>query len=398
MRILTICAEYPPFFVGGISLHTYELNKLLVNNGFEPWVITFSKDANIDKCQLDDEEGVHVIRIPRPAKNSDASYTASFIEQNKQMTEGINWITRNVEEKFELIVIHGYFLAESAIFAKNVLKCPIVYHVHTLFSNFDDKYGKYENIKYAERSICLESIKIVSVSEYLKELVNIKLGIAKDKMTVITKAVDLKKYDEVPNTKCELNKIVYAGRISPEKGIEVAIQALKEVKEKSEKPVYLFIIGQASSEKYYQEIKNLIKKLDLKKEIVFLGYKDTEDIIKEYKNCTLVVVPSYAETFGKVAIEAMAAKVPVIVSDVGGLGPIITNNINGLKFKVGDYHELAAQIMKVISDQNLARMLEENAYEEVKSKYQWSKILAETISVYKGVISDESNSCNTSSR
>lgn len=398
MRILTICAEYPPFFVGGISLHTYELNKLLAGNGFQVWVITFWNDADIDKIQLNNEEGVHVIRIPRPAKNAAATYTAAFTEQNKRMIQGINWIVNNIKEKFELIVIHGYFLAEAAIFAKNILKCPIVYHVHTLFSNFNDTKREYEDIRYAEKSICTESVKIVSVSEYLKELINRKLGIDKDKMTVITKAVDLKKYDEVPNIECEFNKIVYVGRISPEKGIEVVIYALKEVKERIQKPIYLFIIGQADNKEYYQKIKNLIKELGLKKEIVFLGYKGTQDIIREYKNCTLVVVPSYAETFGKVAIEAMAAKVPVIVSDVGGLGPIITDNINGLKFKVGDYHGLAQQIFKVIEDQDFARILSENAYGEVKSKYQWSKILTETISVYKGVIDDEGNNCNTSSR
>lgn len=393
MRTLTITPDYPPFFVGGTTIHAYELNKFLTKRGFEPWVITFWEDPKTFQTELSIEEGVHIVRVPRPDPSNMGDYNHQFLFQNECIKKGLHWINGNHCQDFDLIVLHSYFLAEAAIYAKKLYNTPLVYHVHTLFSNFDQEAQneKYKVIRDYEKRICMESKKVIAVSEYLKNLIHQKLKIDTSNTVVITKAVDLEKYDSVlyPQVNRDYKKIVYAGRISFEKGIEVLIKAFMNVKNTYQGNVMLFIIGSASDEQYLSSIKTLIKQSHLERNIMFLGFTNPDDIVIEYKSSDLTVVPSYAETFGKVAIEAMAAKVPVIVSDVGGLGPIITHGVNGLRFRAGDEMDLAEKIITILNDASFADQLKEAAYKEVKNKYQWEQILDQTIQTYFEVTKDE---------
>lgn len=334
------------------------------------------------------EDGVHIVRVPRPDPTI-GGYNEQFLSQNTSIKHGLQWLCENNLKGFDLIVLHGYFLAEAGIYAKNQFEVPLIYHAHTLFSNFDtaEQNEKYKVVKDYEKRICLEASKVISVSEYLKNLLGEKLDLDISNMTVITKGVELSKYDSVHYSHVvrDFKKIVYTGRISFEKGIETLIKALKIVKDNHEEKVMLFIIGSASDETYLSSLKNLIRELQLERNIMFLGFKNPDDIIAEYKSSDLTVVPSYAETFGKVAIEAMAAKVPVIVSDTGGLGSIITHGVNGLKFETGNEVDLAENILSVLRDSTFARQLKEGGYFEVKQRYRWEQILEQTIQEYSEV-------------
>jgi len=398
MKLLTITAEYPPFFVGGITLHVHELNTLLANRGFEPWVITFQPNSDKQDISLSYEDNVHVVRIPIPIMLENASYQERYIEQNKKIREGIDWLSDH-NFLFDLLVLHGYFLADVAIYAKSHLQIPLVYHVHTLYSINQEKDSHVDTIQKAEKNICVTADKIISVSEYLKNLIASTFNdIDYNKINIVNKAIHLKDYDQVETSRSKdllSKKIIYVGRISPEKGIEVLLYALKTIKSTWGNNFLLYIIGQASDVSYLYRLKEIILELDLIKNVVFNGYMNKSQIIEEYKSSDVAIVPSYSETFGKVAIEAMAAKVPVIVSDVGGLGPIVDPGITGYRFSVGDSDDLAKKILLLLKNEELASRIKEAAYTEVKKKYQWGHILQQTIDIYREVINCE-NLCSSS--
>jgi glycosyltransferase involved in cell wall biosynthesis len=104
------------------------------------------------------------------------------------------------------------------------------------------------------------------------------------------------------------------------------------------------------------------------------------------------VVPSLFEPFGIVALEAMAAKSPVVASDTGGLSEIIEHDVTGVKVYPNNPDSLAWGITKVLLDDNYRKYLRENAYKRVLEKYDWEKIAQQTKLIYEGVLGEYSKS------
>jgi len=104
------------------------------------------------------------------------------------------------------------------------------------------------------------------------------------------------------------------------------------------------------------------------------------------------VVPSLFEPFGIVAIEAMAAKSPVVVSDTGGLSEIVEHNVTGVKVYADNPESLAWGITKVLTDDSYANWLRNNAYKKIQEKYDWNKIAQQTKTIYNNVLTECSKS------
>ena len=97
----------------------------------------------------------------------------------------------------------------------------------------------------------------------------------------------------------------------------------------------------------------IIEKYDLKEKVVF--YEWTNNISEFINSADLLVCPSRHEPFGNVVIDGWAHKIPVIVSDTGGLGTLIKNNVNGLKFKNEDFFDLVEKIKYLESKKSLVK-------------------------------------------
>lgn len=383
MNILVISAEYPPFSVGGIALHTHEVNKSLAKEGNVIWTLTFHGDRNVDSINTTVEDGINVIRIPRPSSTITESYEDKFLNQNEQMKIGIHYLMDHRFCNFNMVVLHGYFLGICGMYACEKMSIPFVYHAHTLLSDAQ----LHDNVKIleTERELYSKATYVIAVSEFLKTEILKRYSIDTRRIKVITKGVELKKYDKYENkTNDTYFKILYTGRISREKGFETLLNAIS-LSIKKHKNILVFAVGLFSDEVYRKEIIAMIRDEGLQKNIVFLGFKEDDKVIREYKSSNISVVPSFAETFGKVAIESMAARVPVIVSNVGGLGPIVKDGATGLKFKCGDEEDLSNKINLLYEYPCLCKKLADNAYMEVVKKYQWKDIFKLTLDIYQKV-------------
>ncbi|HLE74750.1 MAG TPA: glycosyltransferase family 4 protein, partial [Candidatus Bathyarchaeia archaeon] len=101
---------------------------------------------------------------------------------------------------------------------------------------------------------------------------------------------------------------------------------------------------------------------------------------------------SLFEPFGIVALEAMAAKSPVVVSDTGGLSEIVEHDVTGVKVYPNNTDSLAWGITKILLDENYKNRIVENAYKKVQEKYDWDKIAQQTKRIYEGVLGEYSKS------
>ena len=126
--------------------------------------------------------------------------------------------------------------------------------------------------------------------------------------------------------------------------------------------------------------------------MLFLGFVDDETLLRLQKCADVSVVPSLFEPFGIVALEAMAAKSPVVVSDTGGLSEIVDHDFTGVKAYPNNPDSLAWGITKILLDENYRNYIRENAYKKAQEKYDWEKIAQQTKQIYENVLGEYSKS------
>jgi glycosyltransferase involved in cell wall biosynthesis len=134
------------------------------------------------------------------------------------------------------------------------------------------------------------------------------------------------------------------------------------------------------------ELKSSARRLGVDRNVRFLGYVSDEDLLKLYKISDIVCIPSHYEPFGIVALEGMAANVPVVVSDVGGLRDFVEHMETGITTYAGDAGSLAWGLLEIFRNPDLAEKLRKTAFSRVQNIYNWNSIAEKTYDVYRKVI------------
>lgn len=178
-------------------------------------------------------------------------------------------------------------------------------------------------------------------------------------------------------------RMVCVGRLfTPHKGQDILIDALGMVQKSGNENFHLDIIGDGESR---VQLENQVVELGLKEKITLLGQRDRTYIYKHLCDYDLFVLPSRSEGFGLSVVEAMCAKVPVIVCDQEGAMDVIDGGALGRLFKTGDAESLAEQIEAFISAGSDAAQIDK-AYQYAKENFDISRTAHRYIEEYKKVI------------
>jgi len=175
--------------------------------------------------------------------------------------------------------------------------------------------------------------------------------------------------------------LVYIGRLTKEKGIEILLDAIYNIQN-----IKLHIIGTGP---LLQNIKNKINRLNLQDRVIFYSYIDRDKIPEFLNKMDILILPSittknWKEQFGRVIIEAFAAKVVVIGSDSGAIPEVIGDA--GIVFKEKDSKDLSNKIKDLMEDKELFIKCINKGYERVKNNYT-NEIIAEKIDkFYKRIL------------
>jgi D-inositol-3-phosphate glycosyltransferase len=121
--------------------------------------------------------------------------------------------------------------------------------------------------------------------------------------------------------------------------------------------------------------------------VTFLGQKDQDSLPYYYSAAELVVMPSYYESFGMVALESMACGTPVVASQVGGLAHLVEDGITGYHVPVENPHALSERIMALLEDKALRYRMGHDAFAFAK-KYSWENISDRIIRLYNTTIQE----------
>ena len=145
----------------------------------------------------------------------------------------------------------------------------------------------------------------------------------------------------------------------------------------------LIIVGKGGM---IDELRAQVENMGLRDKVYFTGYMNGKDVQKMYKCADVAVFPSTYEPFGIVALEAMLAGVPTVVSDIGGLNEIIDHGVNGMKSYAGNPNSIADSVLALLYDHQLAANVSKAAKQVVKEQYNWNKITQDTYFVYEKAI------------
>ena len=387
MKILMLSWEYPPRIVGGIARVVHDLSQRLIKDGHEVTVVTY-RDGDVPYYEND--KGVNVYRV-----DNYMIHPNNFIDWIMQLN--FNMIAKaseiiNEQGKFDVIHAHDWLVAYSAKTLKESYKIPIVTTIHATESGrnsgIHDEVQRY--INDSEWLLTYESTEVIVNSNFMKNDLQRIFGLPFEKINVIPNGINLnnfsgidRDYDFRRKYAMDNEKIIlYVGRLVYEKGIQHLIGAMPKILANYH-DAKLVICGKGGM---IDELKQETRNLGIENKVYFAGYCDSKKVQKMYKCADIAVFPSTYEPFGIVALEAMLAGIPIVVSDVGGLNEIVEHGVTGMKSYAGNSNSISDSVLSLLFDAKLCDNVSKNAVKKVKELYNWNKIAQDTHYVYEQAI------------
>lgn len=360
MNILQIL---PELNVGGVETGTLDLSKYLVRLGHKAVVVSAGGSLVKD---LEALGGIHY-QLPVHKKS-----LISIIKTIPQLVEIIK------KEEIDIVHARSRVPAWIAYFACRRAKAVFITTCHGYYKKHPFSYV----MGWAKRVIVLSNV----IARHMIE----DFDVPHDRIRLVPRSVDLEKFKYAsPDKKRGKDfNIGIIGRITPLKGHLFFIKAMAKVA-RVVPNLKIWVVGDAPSSRqaYKEQIQVLVRRLGLDHCTEFLGTQ--RNIPELLSNLDLVVLATTThEAFGRVIVEAQAAGVPVVATEVGGVVDVIENGRTGLMVAPSDPQSMAEAVIKIFKDPELARNLSEAAYQKVKDKYNVELMVENTLNVYKDALSN----------
>ncbi|MCL5066976.1 MAG: glycosyltransferase family 4 protein, partial [Thaumarchaeota archaeon] len=232
-----------------------------------------------------------------------------------------------------------------------------------------------------------ESSIVVVCSSSMKSDTKSQFKVPEDKIWVIPIGIEPKRFEHRPNrdkvrsmygVTNDQKLVLFVGRLTSQKGCEYMIRALPYVARYHN--VKLLVVGDGYMR---NELENIASTSGESWRIGFLGFLKDSDLTELLLCSDVMVIPSVYEPFGVVALEGMAAGVPVVASNIDGLAEIIRHEENGVLAFPRDSSSLAWAVSRVLSDSKNTERLVQNARNDVRNRYSWEAVAKLTLQAYQ---------------
>ncbi len=292
---------------------------------------------------------------------------------------------------FDLIHSHHWMSGVAALPVAREFGIPHVMTFHSVAAHPNSPLRDGEPPESPARlagevTCATQSDLVIAVSHHEAAVVIGRCGADPGQVAIVRPGVDVELFhpsDEqwVPMPEVRPGYLLFAARLQPLKGPDIAIRALAEVPE-DERPD-LVVVGQTSADfaGYEAELHRLVDDLGLQENVTFMPGQGRECLAQLMRHASLVLVPSHSETFGLVALEASASGTPVLASAAGGLTEAICNTHTGLLVPEDAPdtwgRELTALLRAPERRQRMGRLGRERALDMT-----WAKVAARTLGLY----------------
>ena len=392
---------------GGMNVYVRDVARELGRRGIATDIFTRSQGS--ESLRIDPRLGTNVRVIHVPA-GPEAPLPKHVLHQ--YMPAFAEWICRFAAQPDEARsnrpydVIHAHYWL-SGLVAESLRRCWGVKFVMTFHTLAELKNQVAERAQDRESDLRLRSeCHLCSVADRITANTSVEktqlvrlYGAGSSRIRVVPPGVDLARFRPIEQSyarkvigiPAHQRLILFAGRIERLKGIDALFRAIAMLRERRTDwdwgKVSVAVIGgdpSAAGQQANEEMARLHalrSALGLDDVIAFLGARDQDVLQYYYAAAEVLVMPSHYESFGMVALEAMACGTPVIASDVGGLSTLVQHNKTGLRVRANDPGALARAIEQLLDDDALRRRMGHAAacYAE---DYSWQRVVDLLLNVY----------------
>lgn len=279
--------------------------------------------------------------------------------------------------KYSIVHVHLFpanlFGSLASLFLPKNIK--FIFSEHNIYN----RRRSFKIFKILDTFIYSRYYKIICVSKQVQVALTEWLPNLKRKSVVISNAVPVTDLTNWPPVK--KYDVLFVGRLTEAKGVDILLKAIKILKEKYQKEIKAAIVGEGYLE---EEVKELVKELGIGEEVEFLGIR--RDIEKLMKSTKLFVLPSRWEGLPLTILEAMSNGAGIIATKVGGIPEVIQNGKEGILISPEDSEILAGAIAELLKDKELRVKLGINAYKKVKEKYSIEVYTKKKLGFYKSLL------------
>lgn len=416
MRILLLSNLYPPYVEGGAEILAADVATGLERSGHEVFVLTSTPGSQ----HIQHEEHIWRTLTLAPPAHFDR-----HLALYQQLQLPLNYYRRyhnpsNVAELRRVIkatqpdVIYIWeleglgvtsllqFLAEAHV--------PVVFHLNSywlLYAQSPETEQTRLRTKWFKQRLIgtipsLPRASYIAISNTVKQHY-VSAGFDAQAITVVYNGLASQFLDQPSSGQRSdaegCARLLYVGRLRIEKGLLILLEALDILihEQHEPHPFHLMVFGSGDAV-YIKEVEAFIRDRHLSDVVTFGGTVPHDDLIKEYDQASMLIVPSlWQEPFGLVVIEAMARGVPIIASNIGGPAEIITSGANGLLTGKGDAHALADAIHELLAHPEEGTRLGQTARQTVCERFMIEKNIKQVEQYIQHIVQGENGTTATSS-
>jgi N-acetyl-alpha-D-glucosaminyl L-malate synthase BshA len=375
VRIGITC--YPTY--GGSGIVATELGKELAERGHEIHFISYAPPLRLGKVSPNIQ--FHEVEVTTYPLFDHPPYTLALATKMAEVAEIEN-----------LDLLHCHYAiphSVSAFLAKSMLKPRHLPVVTTLHGTDITLVGSDRSYLPITKFSIEQSDGVTAVSNFLKEATLRTFGVKND-IEVIYNFVNCDIYKPIEGGELRRHYspngekiLIHLSNFRPVKRPTDVVQIFERVQAKI--PATLLMVGDGPER---SSAEWLARHHGVDKKVHFLGKRDNiEDLIGI---SDLLLLPSDNESFGLVALEAMACEVPVIVSRVGGLPEVVTDGVEGYLVEPRNLDQMAERALQILSDESRRKEMGKAARETARKRFCASKIIPQYEQFYEKVVSHRS--------
>lgn len=389
---------------GGMNVYVRDLSRELARRGVQIDVYTRSQDSYVPMISHSLGYGARVIHVkagpeqPIPVAEV-TQYLDDFALAVQQFTE---------EEGISYDLIHSHYWQSGLVAGK--LKevwndIPIVHMFHTLgrmknrVATSEREMAPPDRIE-GEQQVIEIADRIIAATPAEQAQLHWLYGNRSGKEIVVSPGVDLERFQPFPKEASKAHvgipvkdrSILFVGRIEPLKGVDTLLQAMALIQERyatAVENVDVTIIGgdpwANDPDLEMARLQTMREQLGIHDIVTFIGARDQNELPFYYAAAEMVIMPSHYESFGMVALEAMASGTPVIASEVGGLAFLVQDGENGFHVPSRDPEALAERIYELLTNESCRKRLGQNARDHAR-RYAWALIADQMLVVYNNLL------------
>ncbi|MGC9124047.1 MAG: glycosyltransferase family 4 protein [Thermoplasmata archaeon] len=356
--------ELPPVFSGGLGIHTMNLYTKLSNflniNIYVPDIVLPSGYYPFKAIT------VNLSKYYGSYYKSDGFFDL-VQEYNEILIENFN------PKDVKLIHAHDWITFKAGVELKNIYHIPLIITFHSTEYDRSGNFNPQKRIMDIEKYGIENADKIITVSNYTKEIIVRNYNANEKKIKTIYNGVNSELYDTGKKDYSLKKKVLYFGRLTSQKGpkffLEAALKVLNNMKD-----IKFVIAGEGEK---MEELKILAGEY-LEKNIIFTGFVKFHVARQLYNDSDVFILPAVSEPFGMTVLESMVSGTPAIISKTTGVGEALKNV---LKVDFWDSDLLSEYIISILNYKGLRKTIGENGKIE-SLKFTWEDAALKTLIVY----------------